>query len=255
MKPLLFSSLLVIITALSPVGILFGLLARKISQSGRSWWAYCKVLLLIGLAVFLAVYSVSFVFLKTYQSWGLMFLLLVLMLGFIIFFFQKNWARSEKILLAFWGIMVFSSIIFLGFTFSIFYPFLVSDVGMAPAFNKGDFVFCQINRNLLGEYSKGDVVVFREPGDEKKVIIRKIIATEGDEVKINGGQLLVNNQAVRKVQANELIAPVVLAEGQYFVLSEKEKGVIDSKMFGPIVKDDIYVKVLFKLNWLKRWGN
>lgn len=252
MKILLVISLLTILVISFPVGILFSLLAKKLSKSNRSLWSYCKALLLLSLAIFLAIYLPAFVILKAGWSLALMASLLIVLFGLIAWFYQKDWARSEKLATTAWGLLVFLGILFLITNFSLFNPFVINDIGMDPVYSKGDFVFCQLNKALTFGYSKGNVVVFQDPHDKNKTLIRKIIATQGDRVKIDGGQLFVNDQLIRKVRPNELIAPITLTENQYFVLAENSENTYDSKLFGPITKADIYIRVMFKLNWLKK---
>jgi signal peptidase I len=250
MRLLLIYSFLSVVAIFFPAGILLSILAKKLSRSERSLWAYCRMLVLIALAVFLAFYLTSFILLKTYQTILMVFLVFGLMLVWILFFLQKSWQFYEKLAVIIWGIIVLFIVVFLSYNYSLYQPFVINDTGMTPVYGEGDLVFCQINRGSARRYSKGDVVTFRDPDDKGKIIVRKIVATSGDRVEINGEQLLINGQIVRKVQANELIAPITLMKGQYFVLTEKEENIFDSKIFGPITSEDIYTKVMFKINWL-----
>lgn len=249
MKIFLVSSLLIILTVFFPLGILFSLLSKKLSQSERSLWSYCKALFLTYLAVFLAIYLPAFFSLKAYWPIVLMTFLLFLLLGLIAWFYQKDWHSYEKLAIILWGALVFLAVLLLSYNFSIFSPFVIADTGMSPIYRKGDRVFCQINRNSKGKYFKGDVVIFKAPNNEGKVVIRKIIGTAGDSVKVVEGQLFLNNQAVQKVQASEVLAPMTLKAGQYFVLAENSENIFDSKILGPITSADIYVKVIRRVNW------
>ncbi|MCX6761789.1 MAG: signal peptidase I [Candidatus Moranbacteria bacterium] len=256
MNSLLILSLLIIIAVLFPGGIFFSLLAKKYSRSERGLWSYCKVLLIVALSVALCAYLFSLGSFRLPGFYRSITVFVVFFLGllmfFIVWFFQKGWHQYEKLATILWGFLVFFIVIILSLNFSIFYPVVIKDDGMDPVYVKGSFVFCQTNIALARNYSKGDTVIFQNPIEKNKTIIRKIIATSGDSVKINGGQLFVNDQLIRKVQTNELIAPVTLADGQYFVLAESDKNIFDSKTFGPISGADIYAKIMFKLNWLAK---
>ncbi len=251
MKILFVCSLLVIIVTLFPVGILFAFWAKKSTRSERNLWSYAKALILTALMIFAFFYLSSFFLSKTYGFGVVLFLTLILLIALMAVVYKKGWHKYEKMAIIFWGILVFPVCIFLNYFLSLSQPFIIADGGMAPTFNRGDLVFCQINRNLFGGYSRGDVVIFPDPDGGRKNLIRKIVGTEGDSVEINDRQFFANGQAIRNVQANELIAPTVLKKGEYFVLAEDENNRYDSKTFGPINDKNILIKVLFKLSWLK----
>jgi|GEM_PF-3651277 len=253
MKILFIFSLLTIIITLFPAGILFCFWARKISGSGRGWWVYCKVLLLTALAVFLSVYFITASLSNSFPQKALAFLMLLafaLLSVAITFFFQKDWYKVEKIATISWGLLLFFAILFLSTNFSLFYPFLINDTGMEPIYSKGDLVFCQLNKILIGGYSKGDVVIHSVPSDRKIPMARKIIGVPGDKIEIKNERLFVNNQSEREIKMPDS-ALLTLEEDQYFVLNENSESNFDSRIFGPIKSDQIYARALFQVNWLK----
>lgn len=254
MNILFLVSFLIIIVILFPIGLIICFFLRKRLNSIRSLWSYSMVLALVSLAVFLSFYLVFIGIFKTNQAVLLMSSIFVILTALIILFFQKGWLVSEKILTSFFGVVAFLVILTLSFHYSIFSPFIISDTGMNSVYGNGNFVFCRIDRGIISsEYSRGDIVIMQAPNDKTKSVVRKIVGIAGDTVKISGGQLLVNDQAARGVRANELIVPVALEKGQYFVLAENQENMPDSITFGPVKKSDIYAKVLFKMNWLKKW--
>ena len=49
---------------------------------------------------------------------------------------------------------------------------------------------------LFGELPKrGDVVVFRWPGDRSQIWVKRVIGLPGDRIALRHGQLLINDQA------------------------------------------------------------
>lgn len=53
---------------------------------------------------------------------------------------------------------------------------------------------------------RGDIILFKHPGDHGEVLVKRVIGLPGDRVGVNGGMLLVNRQRVPR----ELIAPFAL---------------------------------------------
>ena len=240
------ASLLTVVVAFFPLGILFALLARKFSQSGRSFRSFCWALFFVALALFFSFYLSSFALLDGYKAVALMLFLFLLALVPVILFYQKDWHLYEKLATSFWGALVFLVILFSIYNFSVTYPITINDDGMTPFFQKEDKVFCQANRNW-GSYSRGDIVALENPGAKGKVAIRKVVATEGDRVESSEGKLLVNGQMVGQTEPNIIMPLRILGENEIFVLAEK-KGAFDSRVFGPVKEDDIINKILFKVN-------
>ena len=100
---------------------------------------------------------------------------------------------------------------------------------------------------------KGDIVTFRYPKNPNVLFIKRIIATEGDWVKIERGQVILNGR-----MQNE---PYVLAEnntkttakeyqewivpkGHYFVLGDNRDGSNDSRYWGFVRREAIQGKAM-----------
>src|SRR5690625_4686847 len=81
---------------------------------------------------------------------------------------------------------------------------------------------------LLGEYRRGETVVFREPAnaptaqirDRRQFYIKRVIGVPGDHVRIEAGQVFVNGHAVDQefitgsgiIEPDPINFPVVVAE-------------------------------------------
>lgn len=87
-------------------------------------------------------------------------------------------------------------------------PFRIPSGSMMPTLDVGDFILVNkfsyglrwpvLDRKFLalGEPERGDVVVFRYPGDPAQNWIKRVIGLPGDEVTIRGHQLMVNGEVV-----------------------------------------------------------
>jgi signal peptidase I len=51
-------------------------------------------------------------------------------------------------------------------------------------------------RMLPGEPKRGDVVVFRWPGDESQVWVKRVIGLPGDRIALQGGRVFINGEGV-----------------------------------------------------------
>jgi signal peptidase I len=59
-------------------------------------------------------------------------------------------------------------------------------------------------RIFFTQPKRGDVVVFRYPGDDSLIYIKRLIGLPGDTIEMKNGQLFLNNVAVPKVQQGTL---------------------------------------------------
>jgi signal peptidase I len=88
---------------------------------------------------------------------------------------------------------------------SITYPAIAGS--MEPTLERGDLVFG--HKGFYGEndVSRGDVVSFRKPGNEDEIYLLRVIGLPGDRVRIEGGLLMLNGEAVARHAADRESGP------------------------------------------------
>ena len=96
-----------------------------------------------------------------------------------------------------------------------------------------------------------DVVVFLYPRDHSKSYIKRIIAGPGDTLRIDNGQLYVNNRPVvepyvpARYQDERSYPSTTMGANEYFVMGDHRSISSDSRDFGPVTRDLIYGKAVF----------
>ena len=96
----------------------------------------------------------------------------------------------------------------------LFEPFNIPSGSMIPTLKVGDYLFVSkfsygysrysfplgaipfSGRVLASEPERGDVVVFKQPGNESVAFIKRLVGLPGDEIAVKGGILHINGVAV-----------------------------------------------------------
>lgn len=131
----------------------------------------------------------------------------------------------------------------------LFQFMLIQGESMSPSYHNMQLVILD---KYTKEYSYGDVIAFRCSG-LSSVLVKRIVACEGDTIKIEDGTLYINGDISRIYQdkgifqyAGLLEKEKYLKEGQYFVIGDnvaeskdsryKEVGIIfDENIIGRVV--------------------
>ena len=74
-------------------------------------------------------------------------------------------------------------------------PFRIKGHSMEPTYMNGDFNFCFKLRYVFSKPERHDVVAIRLAG-EKVILLKRVVALEGDVVEIQKGALFVNEKKI-----------------------------------------------------------
>lgn len=129
-------------------------------------------------------------------------------------------------------------------------PFLVSGASMEPNFSDGNYLLIDEITYRFREPERGEVVVFRYPGDTKTFYIKRIIGLPGERVVIQSGGVRVFNKAYAdgfRLPEDYIASGVMtlgdvdrtLARDEYFVLGDNRYFSFDSRNWGVLPRADI----------------
>ncbi|WP_263352108.1 signal peptidase I [Acidicapsa acidisoli] len=133
----------------------------------------------------------------------------------------------------------------------LYQPVRVEGTSMLPRLVDQDRLFINKFVYHFEAIERGDVVVFRYPRNPQVSYIKRIIALPGDRLRIDRGQVFVNNKAISEPYVPEdfrdarSLDPMVVPQGEYFVLGDHRSIASDSRDFGPVKRDLIYGKATF----------
>jgi len=112
--------------------------------------------------------------------------------------------------------------------------------------------------NIWGTVERGDVIVFRFPGDRDIDFIKRVMALPGEKIELRKGAVYVNGKALGEhyginkggpfgdhVEKNITFGPYTVPEGEVFVMGDNRDRSLDSRFWGGVPINDIKGKAIF----------
>ncbi|NTW75433.1 MAG: signal peptidase I [Candidatus Moranbacteria bacterium] len=156
----------------------------------------------------------------------------------------------------------------------LFQPFFVQGSSMHPNFENGEYLVVNefgYKHTAVGlsespiftvspfhSLSRQEPIVFRSPQKEGLYLIKRVIGLPGETVRIERSKVIISDEEHPDgfvLDESEYLAPsvattdmkpVVLGDNQYFVLGDNRMNSLDSRVFGPIDRNAVVGRVLFR---------
>lgn len=201
--------------------------------------------------------------------------------------------------------LIVAVIVALILRFFVISAYKIPTGSMAPTLKVGDFIFAyKLTYGLQIPFAngerwgaslpkRGDVIVFRFPGNDSVNYVKRVVGLPGDRISIKNKHLLVNEipaqyealpeNAIQDLPGAEFYSafketfgdsthlviksrtdeadffgPVVVPPGHVFVLGDNRDSSDDSRYWGSVPAKNIEGKavvVWMSFDWLHRWGD
>lgn len=135
-------------------------------------------------------------------------------------------------------------------------PFVVDGESMHPTFENLDYLIVDELIYDFAAPARGDVIVFRYPGNPSVFYIKRIIGLPGETVSINRGVVTITTTSGVKETLSEpyivnedatYTKDVTLGSGEYFVMGDNRPNSSDSRVWGTLPKKNIIGRVDLRL--------
>lgn len=145
-------------------------------------------------------------------------------------------------------VIILSLIIILPIRYFIAQPFFVRGASMEPAYDNGDYLLVDEVSYRFSEPERGEVIIFRFPGDQSQFYIKRIIGLPNEQVAVSNGIITIINSeypagfALQEDYLTEDTAGEVsikLGEDEFFVLGDNRNASYDSRAWGILPRSNI----------------
>ncbi len=151
-----------------------------------------------------------------------------------------------------------AAIFIIGYLF-VFQPHQVVGNSMLPNFYDGEYLLTDKLTYRFRAPERGEVIVFKAPPDPSKDYIKRIVGLPGEKIKIERGEVSINNQALKEnyldreqsftiasgpflKSSQEIIVP----PNDYFVLGDNRNHSSDSREWGFVPRENIIGKAFIR---------
>lgn len=140
-------------------------------------------------------------------------------------------------------------IILVTIQFFVVQTFYIPTGSMKETLKIGDYIMVEKLSYLFSKPARGDVVVFQYPNDPRKDFIKRMVAKEGDEVRLEDKQLIINDVSIQEYYTRyddsqrhryfQMLdslrtAPRTVTTGTIFVMGDNRDHSHDSRGWGDL---------------------
>ena len=131
---------------------------------------------------------------------------------------------------------------------------IVISRSMEPTLHIGDRLVFDHRSSIQGDWKRGDIVFFEPPSTwqdaEGDVLVKRIIGLPNETIWIRAGHVYVDNQEIKAgtvENADDNLTPRHLGPDEFFVMGDNRSNSDDSRNRGPIGKNDIRGRAVYRL--------
>ncbi len=105
---------------------------------------------------------------------------------------------------------------------------------------------------IFDDPQRGDIIIFKNPDDEKVLFIKRLIGMPGDTVEISDGAVFINGERLYEpylqVTTEGEFGPYEVPEGAYFMMGDNRNDSADSRYWNHtyLYRDGIVGKALVR---------
>ncbi len=175
---------------------------------------------------------------------------------------EKKGSSGVRIAFEWVGLVVLALLIALLIKTFLFQAFFIPSESMVPTLRVHDRVLVNKLSYKLHPVHRGDIVVFKAPeGSDPGIddLVKRVIGLPNETVSAHGGHVYIDGKELPETYLpkgtdTSSFSPVTLKPDHYWVMGDNRDNSKDSRVFGPITKNNIVGRVFFRIWPLSRLG-
>ncbi|MFI3209860.1 MAG: signal peptidase I [Peptostreptococcaceae bacterium] len=156
-------------------------------------------------------------------------------------------------------VKIIASALVLSFVITQFVkPTLVKGESMYPTLEENDYLIVNRITHRFSGFESGDIIVFStellsDDGKSNKDLVKRVIAVEGDKIKIENSNVYVNDVLIDEpyITDNQTdgVINLIVGEDEIFVMGDNRERSLDSRHqdVGLVKETDVMGKVFIRL--------
>ncbi len=176
-------------------------------------------------------------------------------------YYKSNSSLSFKdIMLEVVRVVLISLAIIVPIRYYLVQPFYVKGASMEPNFYDHEYLLVDELTYRFRQPQRGEVIVFRYPLDKSQYFIKRVIGLPGETIEIVDGRVFIySDQYPQGAELEEdsylpsefrskqiSHKKISLGPDEYYVLGDNRALSLDSREFGPVKRDLIIGRVIFR---------
>ncbi len=129
---------------------------------------------------------------------------------------------------------------------------------MEPSLINGDLMLIDRISYKFHFPQRGDIIALNFPGENNRKYVKRIIGLPNESLKIESGQIFVNGHqtTISGIESENITQKldIKLSSTEYFVIGDNLAVSSDSRIWGPLTKDSIIGKAVYRLTNKFQWS-
>lgn len=133
-------------------------------------------------------------------------------------------------------------------------PIRVNGTSMNPTLNNKDIMLLDEISYRFSDIERFDIVVVKE---ENEYLIKRVIGLPGEKVEYKDNKLYIDDKYVKEdfKHKETMDFSTTLEKDEYFIMGDNRTNSTDSRIFGPVFRDEIMGKTSLTILPFSRFGN
>ncbi|NTW04724.1 MAG: signal peptidase I [Peptococcaceae bacterium] len=132
----------------------------------------------------------------------------------------------------------------------LFQPFYIPSGSMEPTLQINDEILVNKFGYRVWDLERGDIVVFKYPGDPSKDYVKRLIGLPGEKFELKNNKLYIDGQEIsesylpKDMRFNDF-GPETVPEKAYLMLGDNRNNSEDSRYWGFLPQENVIGKAMF----------